>query len=242
MLWLAAVIGIPAPEPAQAQSRITETVVSVNLGAQLETQRLSQTIDLDKYFEPAPVTGATPDAGVPFVEVAGRIRFGQAWGVGVAVSYLSGRDAAAVSGFVPHPFYVDQPRTISGEAQRVRHREAALHAGAAYRLPLRRVNLTVAGGPTLFRVEQDFVTDVAFLETFPYDSVTFTGATLTRVAASRVGYHAAADLVWPVARLWGVGALIRFSRASMRFTTGGVEFGEMKTGGLQAGGGLRLIF
>jgi hypothetical protein len=232
----------PAASRASAQAPLETVTVGVSVGAQMSTQRLSEAIELDEYIEAAPVTARTGNGGVPFVDLGATVRIRGNWGASVALSYLSGHDASDVTARIPHPFYFDQARSVAGTVQRVRHREIAVHTGAAYGVPLARVDLVFTGGPSFFSVEQDFVTDVTIVETFPYDTATFNAATLRRATASRVGYHAAADLTWRAGRSWGVGAVVRFSRADVPFSAGGLDFGTMRTGGLQAGAGLRLIF
>ena len=76
----------------------------------------------------------------------------------------------------------------------------------------------------------------------PYDTASFADATLTTERESKVGYNAGADVVWKFSRRWGLGGLIRFSRARVPFAVGELDAGAMKVGGLQAGGGLRLLF
>jgi hypothetical protein len=93
------------------------------------------------------------------------------------------------------------------------------------------------------------VADVAYTETYPYDTATFSGATLMRVNATRVGFNAAADLTWRLSRRWGVGGLIRFARARvpLTMTSTGTDLqptsaGSVVAGGFQATGGLRMTF
>lgn len=234
--------GTLGARPAFAQRWTDHAIVSVNVGAQVDTERLSERITLEKNVEPAPVTATLDDKTLPFFDVGATFRIAGSLGVNVALSYLSETDTADVSAEIPHPFFFNRLRPISGQAASVRHRELAFHANVAYVVASPSVNLVLAGGASFFDVEQDFVTDVEFNESFPFDTATFRSATLTRVSATETGYNVSADVTWKIGESWGVGGLVRFSRATVPFRAGGLDFGEIDVGGLQAGGGLRLIF
>jgi hypothetical protein len=59
-----------------------------------------------------------------------------------------------------------------------------------------------------------------------------------------MGYNLGVDMAWRFARNVGVGLLIRFSEGKQAFTPSpaGSAPVDVTVGGLQAGGGLRLIF
>lgn len=230
-------------QPATAQGGWTGTArASVNVGTQLDTARLSESITLEKYVETTPVTAELPKKSLTFFDGGIAVRLAGSLGVGVAISYLTDTDSAEVAADIPHPFFFKRPRRISGQVANVLHKELATHINAVYVVASRRIDLTLSGGASLFSVEQDFVTDVAFTETYPYDTARFASATLTRATASKTGYNAGADVTWKIADTWGIGGLLRYSRADVPFTAGGLDVGTVEAGGLQAGAGLRLIF
>ena len=230
-------------QPAFAQGGWTGNArASVSLGTQLDTVRLSESITLEKYVEATPVTAELPKKSLTFFDGGAAVRLVGSLGVGIAISYLTDTDVADVQAAIPHPFFFKQPRRISGQVANVLHKELATHINAVYVIASRRIDLTLSGGASLFSVEKDFVTDVAFTETYPYDTATFANATLTRATASKTGYNAGADVTWKLADTWGIGGLLRYSRADVPFTAGGLNVGTVEAGGLQAGAGLRLIF
>jgi hypothetical protein len=231
-----------ATSTASAQGWTDNAIVSVNLGSQVDTQRLDEAITLQKHADPAPVTATMGKAGVPVFDVGVTLRIVGNLGANLALSSVWDTGAADVSADIPHPFYSDRPRRIQGEVSGVQHKELVFHTNIAYVIASESIDLVLSGGASFFRVDQDFVTDVAFTEAYPYDEAAFSSATLTRVTASKTGYNAGADVTWKVGESWGVGGIVRYSRASIPFRSGDLSFGTVDVGGLQAGGGLRLMF
>ena len=144
---------------------------------------------------------------------------------------------------IPHPFFYDRPRSIAGSATGLTRRETALHLQLRWFVPMPgQVGLSVFGGPTFFNVTQDLVTAVDFSHSYPFDEASFTGASTEEQSASAVGYHVGADVGFFFTSTVGIGALVRFSRASVDLMSEGDRTVSIETGGFQAGGGLRLRF
>ena len=61
-------------------------------------------------------------------------------------------------------------------------------------------------------------------------------AEIDRESGSKTGFHGGAGLTWKLGPRWGVGGLLRYSRATVPFA------GRVAAGGLQAAGGLRVLF
>lgn len=231
--------------PAQAQPAWPGRVrIGLNVGSQLEAQALAESLTVEKHVESAPIAVGTPQESFPIYEAAFAVRLARdvGFGFGVAVSYLSKSTAAQIAADIPHPFYFEQPRAITGTAG-LRRTELATHFNAVFVQAWPRLELMVSGGPSIFSVDHDLVSDVFFSEEYPFDTAQFTSATVFKGQESRIGYNVAADVTWRLGRSWGVGALVRFSRARVPFETpDGVEVAKLDAGGLQAGGGLRLMF
>src|SRR5262249_47174544 len=120
------------------------------------------------------------------------------------------------------------------------------------------VDLSVFGGPSLIRTEQIFVTNGSVSlgdETYPFDTLAFSALKLTtgRDSENVIGFNAGADFTWrflttrprnPRARghSLGLGLLIRYSHGTKNFNPAGGQITKIEAGGLQAGGGLRVIF
>jgi hypothetical protein len=238
IVWFGAV---PASSQVTVDGDPWVGIVSASGGVQVDTKRLSQSFELTKNFEPAPITAELSDSSVPFFDAGATFRIAGDFGAGVAVSFLSNTDDATVEASVAHPFYFDRDRTISGTVGVV-HRETAVHTNAAYLLGTDRLTLLLFGGASFFKLEQDLVTDVEYDETYPYDTATFAEATLVSVSESKVGYNVGADVTWRLSPRWGIGGLLRYSHASIPLEAAGLDFGSVDVGGLMAGGGIRIMF
>lgn len=241
-LILALIALVVGTQPASAQHAWTgRGRVTFSVGPQMDTARLSESLTLTKYVEPAPMTAELPRTAVPFFDAGVALRLAGNLGAGISVSYLTNTGEAEVTAQIPHPFYFNQARRIAGTVPGVRHDELAMHTDLVYLLVSPRIDLMVSGGASLFRVQQTFVSDVTHAEVYPYDAASFVDATLTTESSSKVGYNAGADVTWKFSPRWGLGAMIRFSRARVPFTIAETD-ASAEVGGLQAGGGLRMMF
>jgi hypothetical protein len=163
----------------------------------------------------------------------------------IAGAYSQSRDKnpASVTASIAHPFFFDRFRSISGESEDLRQDEHALHISAMWMIPVnRRLEIGVFGGPSYFWVTREFVEDVQYAETFPYDTATFTGVAVGEAQANHLGGHVGLDLTWLFTREIGVGALVRYSRASVDFETPAGGAASVDVGGFQVGAGLRVRF
>ena len=174
-----------------------------------------------------------------------------------ALSRFAQQDDAAVNARLPHPLFFNRDREVSATASSLRREEIAVHLQAVWMSPISsRFEIAVSGGPTVFIVDQDLVTSVSHIETFPFDTVNLpadvTGATLDATTAkrqslSRVGFNVGADLTYFLfegtgGTKFGVGTLVRFSRASTDFVSGDEDIVSVDAGGFQVAGGVRLRF
>ena len=115
-------------------------------------------------------------------------------GVVVGVTRTSGSTPASIVAQIPHPFFDNQEREVSGEATFLERAETAAHVDLYYLATSGKLRLLVMGGPTWFRIEQQLATSVSVQETYPYDTATFRDVTTERVKASAPGANIAADV------------------------------------------------
>ena len=165
-------------------------------------------------------------------------------GVGVATSFLQGRETAAITSEVPNPFFFDFHRTVTSNVPGLLHRELAVHPQAQFWIPLSSsLRFTFALGPTMFDGTQDIVTGMTTTETgFPFDEVNVESHTTERISVTDVGYNVSFDLSYFGARGLGVGFLARYSRATPSFALDGSFHPGIELGGLHLAGGLRYQF
>jgi hypothetical protein len=104
------------------------------------------------------------------------------------------------------------------------------------------VDVKVMGGPTFFNLKQDFVSAVTVNETYPFDTATFGSATTTQLSNTAVGFNAGVDISRPLSSVVGVGALVRYSRADVKFNGREISEQTVKAGGVEVAGGVRVRF
>jgi len=232
--------------PAQAQTRTEAARVRAGFNAvfqggestltgstskplNLETEIIDTTYRVNR--------GVSFDGGLSFTLLGN-------FGVGIAVSSFLKETETTVNAAIPHPFFFQTPRVVSGTPSGLRHDELAAHVQAMYVIgPIGRLEIVAGGGPSFFRVEHDFVSDVSFSTAYPFDTASFTSAASERVTKSKTGFNVGVDVGFRINRSVGFGGLVRFSHASIDFPLpNGNRTITADAGGLQAGGGVRLYF
>jgi hypothetical protein len=161
--------------------------------------------------------------------------------IGVGLTLFSASTTTTIDAQVPHPFFFNQPRTVTGEFDGDRS-ETAVHIQAKWLVPVNnKMLLTIFGGPSFFKIEQDIVNDFEISESYPFDTATFTRAIAVSQSESAVGINVGGDVAYFFSPNVGVGGTVQYSGATVEMT---VPSGtaDVKAGGLQVGGGLRLRF
>ncbi|HXW05400.1 MAG TPA: hypothetical protein VD833_09215 [Vicinamibacterales bacterium] len=230
------------PTPTAAQTWPERVLLTVNGGVQTASNRFDDRFDFQEYLETATTAVDYESEGGPVFDAGVGIRLWRGLGAGVAVSAFTKENAAQTRSSIPHPFFDSQPRQADGAASGLKRTETAVHVQAMYLIdPAGPLRLVLFAGPSFFRIEQDVVTGIRYAESYPYDTATFSAADTTALDASAVGFNAGADVMWMVHSRIGLGALLRFTRASIDLAAPGRTIG-VDAGGLQGGGGIRLIF
>jgi hypothetical protein len=234
----------PAPSRAAAEpARSGRTFIAINGGYQADDHTFSETRQQPLYGEEL---SWTSDYGVERgAQYEGTVGGYAANGFGGAVTYSFYQDnnsTAAVAASVPHPFFFNQLRDIDGQSASLRHREQVIHLTALYGIPIgSNLDVVVGGGPSFFIVNRTFVDSVTYNETYPFDTATFASTTTREVEENQAGFHVGADVSWYFTDNVGVGGVVRFSRATLKFPGAGTdETISTDLGGVQAGVGLRV--
>jgi hypothetical protein len=247
----------PAPvataRTAAPSPRFRRGWVDVSLGVAMARQKTySTSYDFELFDEPASgkvdyrlPTGAEFDFG-------GGVLLTRNFGIGISFVGTAHEDIAGLSLRIPHPIYANAYATDSKETDSpLRRVESVTNIQAVIVQDVTpAVRFRLLAGPSLFRAQQDVVTAIRFDQAF----LIFSSANaidITTYKTERVGFdgvsgwgvHVGGDVSWFFSGVVGVGGFARYS-------TGTVEFADpltektvtLKTGGFQAGGGLRLRF
>lgn len=248
ILSVALLLGILAgASPLSAQSPdTTRGIVGINAGAQASSISVADATTFTQFVEDG-TFGSAFEVGPAMLFDAGvAARLWRRLGIGVSASRFQTTGNADVSLDAPHPFFFDQPRRFS-EAPELERQTVAVHLAAAYLVPTNgRVQVIISGGPTIFSLTQDLVSDVAFDEQFPFDELVNPRAIISRESETAVGFNAGIDVGVRLGSRWGVGFLARYARATVELSTSGDTAGDRvistDIGGFHIGGGLRLFF
>ncbi len=217
--------------------------VSINGGIQATSTDFTDNVVFTLFAEEGDFDAGYRVDGDAVFDVSGGVRVWQNLAIGVGVSRFRRDVDANVTARIPHPFFFDQHRPISGSAVGLRRQEIAVHVQALWIVPVNdRFDLALFGGPTFFDVTQDLLTEVEFTESFPFDTATFTGAATREQSASGVGFNVGVDVAFYFSGHVGVGWLARFSKATVDLASEDGGTVKVDAGGVQTGGGLRLRF
>jgi hypothetical protein len=231
--------------------RITRTVstsaetgyVDVNLGLQATSTAFDITNHPQTFVEPATVQTTYSVKGAREFDVGGGVRVTHNLAVGGSFSKFEKGGNVTVDAQVPHPFFFDRVRTVSGTADNLSRLESGFHGKVVFIAPVGAGwELLVSGGPSFFRVEQDLVEDIKIKETYPYDTATFDNVVARRHSSSALGFNVGADVTRLLTPRMGVGAAVVISRAKLHFDTFSDPTREFDVGGTGVGGGLRFRF
>lgn len=218
-----------------AQSRVTTETNIPDGEGEFETYRVS-------YNAP---TGAAFDFGGGFM-------FTRVLGAGIQFTGTAHEDAADLSIRIPHPRFFDAHASDSGPTdQKLQRVEGGVNLSLVAALPTSnsRLSVRVYGGPTHFRLKADAINDIRYLQHFGLfttaNSVEITSWTSEEVEETGWGFHAGADLGYFFNRYVGIGGFARLTRGTVTFTPSDFAVDEdldVRVGGFQAGGGLRVRF
>jgi len=229
---------LPAPPPL-----VRRAVIWLNGAYQATSIDFADTATFDLHAEQGSFTADYTVPGGLVIDAGLAIRVWRDLLLGGGVSRFSVNRPAAVSARLPHPFYFDRYREVSGQSAGITRSDLIVSAVVMWMVPAGdRVQVGIFGGPSYFSVRQPLVKDVEFDEQYPYDEATFTGALVSAQTQTALGVTAGADVTFLLTDRLGVGGLVRFSRASLELTTTGARTLTLTAGGLQVGGGLRLRF
>jgi len=217
-------------------------ILSVNGGVQTTLREFGTTSTITRFEEDGTLTSAYSGDRPIVYDVSVQAGAPHGFSGGVAVTYTSKPLTGEVTAELPHPFFFDRTRTVSGTAD-VKRREVGVHINAGWSVPATGpTRLTVFGGPSYFKVTHELVTEVVAGEEYPFDTASFVSATKTEATLSRWGFNAGVDVSQRLSKYFGVGMLVRYSRATFTFPLVGTEEVEVKAGGLQVSAGARIQF
>jgi hypothetical protein len=233
----AVLLALAGPAGAQTGSWADRAYISANAAYQVASATFDDTRPFPLYVETARFDADYEVKSNTAFDIGGAVRIWRGLGAGVAVTRFSDTQDVNVSATLPHPFLFRTDRNISGVAVGDRE-ELAIHVQAVYVIPVNpKLQIVAFGGPSQFTVKQTVVTAVNFSESFPFDEAQFQTASIETEEESKTGFNVGVDVAYYFTNNFGAGGIVRFSRASVTFSSG-----EVDAGGVIVGGGVRVKF
>jgi hypothetical protein len=194
----------------------------------------------DRYAEDGRFGAEYPIEDAIFFDASGVVRLWKNIGAGGAFSRYRAESGAAVSAAVPHPFFFERNRLIDAEQPATRE-QTVVQLHGVIGVPISQsVLLTAVAGPAFVSIRQTMVDGVDVSETYPFDVAAITGVDLRTARDSVVGFSAGVGVDWMFTRALGVGALVRYQRATADLETWAGNRVSVDVGGLQVGAGIRI--
>ena len=232
--------------PAAAQDK---GWIDVNFGtARAAEDGYSTSVSLRQFSETATFSSdyAFP-RGASF-DFGGGFMFTPVLGVGVNLQGTSSQAPPALSIRIPHPnfFNTFATDTTLGDTQLTRAEGSInLQAMVVATPHSKRLRVRFFGGPAYFRVTQDTVDDIGYSQNFQVfgrgNVVDITTFEASEAVGTGWGFHGGGDVAYFFNRIIGVGGFARFSRGNVELADFSGAY-QVKAGGFQSGGGLRLRF
>jgi hypothetical protein len=232
-----------AAAPARAAGPTERFTVSFNAGYQAATNDFTDRIAFRVYQENGSTGTTYPIRGDLLFDGGATVVIWKNFAAGVTVSHFSRNGIAHTASRVPHPFFLERLRDVSGDVSGAARAETGAHVEIMYLAPVSsNVRFAIFAGPSYVNVTQDLVTAVRYQETYPYDVATFTGADTRSATGSALGFNAGVDVTYMFSRRLGAGGVVRFARARVDLKAPENRTLGVDAGGAQAGVGLRISF
>jgi hypothetical protein len=217
---------------AQTQSS-TKFFVDINAAAQTQSREFSTTTSFPLYGETAVVNTAQGVDGGGLFDFSVGYKVMPMFGVGIGVTIFGDEADSQVAASIPSPVSVNRPASVTATGTDLKHHETGTHLLFSYFHPITdKIELVVSVGPSFFNVSQDFTT-----ASVPSGTQSLALGT-TRERDSTVGANIGFSINYFVRPNYGAGLFFRYAGANADFDT--TE--DLKVGGVQLGGGVRLRF
>ena len=239
LLFIAALVGTPAAAQTQKPPRL---VLSVNGIYQGGTSDVTSTVAFTANAETATFSTTSPVPSGPGFDAGVRFTVHGPFALGFAATKFTASGTADVTAKIPHPFFFNQPRTISGTAPVSRDETTMRIELAVQSKPGTKLQFMLFAGPAYFSVKQDLVDSVTYTDAYPYDTATFKSAVTKQATANNWGFAGGVDVSYYFTKSIGIGGAFALAKSTMSTKASDGSAVELTAGGLQAGGGLRFRF
>jgi hypothetical protein len=242
-LSVALVVGAGVLASSAAAAERARYTLAVGGGVSAGTLDWSARSGFTLYAEQARIDASYAAGSGAALEATLGYRFSPRLGVAAAVGWSWRDSRATFVASLPHPLYLDRPRSLDARADGLDYRDLAMHLDLEWRAGGGCVEWALFAGPSLVRAETSLVESVEANEQYPYDEVSFRLAvTRSRRSAFALGWNAGGSLGLRIGARTVVGLQARYARAPVELAPPGSDAFRVEAGGLQVIGFLRLRF
>ena len=237
---------VPERAPAYApREEAPAKKIFIMVGYQIGFQKDASTLDYTEtiYQETASYSLAYNVAKGNTIDAAVGYYVGPSWGVKVGAS-LTSRDVADTTSFsIPHPLWMNTPRTGSLTGSGMAVKETDLYLDLFYSFNAGPATVDIYGGPCYVLSTGTIASAITFTESaYPYSTVTVS-QTSADFKSNAFGFNVGASLGYQFGGGVGVFLDARYLSAKATYTTGGsIPDLSVTLGGFRAGGGLKVAF
>jgi hypothetical protein len=220
---------------AQTPGPSKNIFVDVNFGFQAISQTITVSSTPIIYGEIAFIDSTQDVTGSPFLDVTAGYRIWKDFSVALGLATTFNRSQTAqVSASIPSPVFFDRRVVSNITVTDLEHKERSASLLFAWTTPISdKMDAAVLAGPTFIKVFQGLVTNVDV----PANTQT-ANPHAEEQTGTKVGFSIGGDITYLVRPRVGVGGMARYVRAHADLPS----VSDLKIGGFQFGGGLRLRF
>ena len=241
---LVACLALLASTDARAQMQWTDLgFVNINGIYQVGDRSFTETLTSTVYNETATYDVRHDISGGAAFDVSGGVKVWRNLAAGFGLSIFNTSSTVALTGSVPHPVFVDRPRSVTHQEGGLDHRQLGYHFQATWVMPVTdKIDIAVFGGPSIFNVSQALVTDVEIVEVgAPFDTARVNRVVTSQSSKNGFGGNVGVDLTYLFTARVGAGLLLRWVGASVDLPASGGNQ-SVEAGGFHIGGGARIRF
>lgn len=218
-----------AQTPATTDSTM---FLNISVGGQFQNHDFSSLTTFDLFNETGSVTANQTLGGGFVFDATGGYRVWPTIAVAVGVSTFNGNGDAAALLAIPDPVIRGKFTLVTSNYSDLKQSNVAINFQIVWMAPITdRLDFAVFGGPSVVRVKQELAGAV------PSGSSAATAVesqTETTAKAGTVGV----DLTYRLNERYGVGGFVRYAGGQVDLPA----VSNLKIGGAQAGGGIRIRF
>jgi len=241
LLVVAFVLGAPGRTEAQGNDE-KKTIIFVSGLYDAQPSSFTDQRTLTHYIEEGSYTGEWARKESVAVQFGVVHNLFSNFSVGAAFHNVDTTATESFTTEIPHPFYFNRPRNLSGERTDLSYKERAFHFLVGFMKTSGPVVVSVTGGPSYLLTKTEIINDFTFSQDYPYDSVSLVSTDARTYDANKLGFNVGALVGVRLHDNIAVGADLRFSRAKPAFTTTSGNEIEFDAGGMWVGAGVQILF